>query len=703
MVCLILVSGFNLITAMIVESRLSLNTLIERAVMIFSLVASQWFLSIQVLSLATYLNSRGLVLTAIVSVSLALWIRKAWRAPASRLPWKELLGDARNNLAQSKETHFVLTLFVVALVVMGLNVVAGAFMVPIGDIYHFEKPLFWRQNQSIRPFVTHDPRITCTSFAGEAMGLPGYLFCKSGTVWLGVVWLAGILWLAGVLSLGVVYSLARRLGSSRRASMVAALLPLGVPSWYIMFFQSDAAMCLAGLWVGASVLFLMRCGGAVELSGEILTRLGCSVFCFILSSGAKNTTIFLTPVFVLGLALYLRRLLFEVKVMRVLAGCGIVAVLCSGVLWNYAFNFKWYGNISGPLFLQGTLSGDRSFLSAWTRCCRGAVLFLLDATWLPRSARETYTTVCHKAVRLLGGRNELAEDDGEALFNFQNLLPGAGIGLLGPLAVLPAFIYGTLRLWRRGGKTNSQDKLAGDMDFLLLLLFVTSYSFLCHVFLKSQYIGLWRLMPGFPALAAPVCGLLLERHWQRIAFLTLTGLCMLVLTTRNLAMIGNRLAANKLVSKVEGNGFVQKFFSKIDKGQPWEVECQWENEAPQKAIIHEPYLSREIALMFLQKARHPAVVAFAGGIFSDAYYFFGPDLSNRIVPLVDDRQPKQLLEPPTNADYLVFAQKYDIEPVKLKLWAARRGYRPFLQVNREGKCEFLSFEKNPNRKMEPKI
>jgi hypothetical protein len=161
-------------------------------------------------------------------------------------------------------------------------------------------------------------------------------------------------------------------------------------------------------------------------------------------------------------------------------------------------------------------------------------------------------------------------------------------------------------------------------------------------------------------------------------------------------MMGNRFAANKLVSKLEGSGGVQKFFSKIGKPQPWEVEYQWGDEAPQKAMIYEPYSSREIALMFLQKARHPAVVGFAGGVLSDAYYFFGPDLSNRIVPLVDFRQPEQLLEPPANADYLIFAQDADIEPVKQNLWAMRHGYRPFLQVNREGECLFLSFEKNPN-------
>jgi hypothetical protein len=688
MACLILVCGFSLATAIILESRLSLNTLLERAVMIFSLAAVQLLLSVQALSLITCLNSRGLILAGLVSVSLAVCVLMVRRAPASRVSWDQLLRGTRTELAVEKDGRFVLALFLFAAGVMGLNAIAGAFMIPLGDAYHFEMPLFWRQNQSIEPFITHDPRITSASFAGEALGLPGFVFCKSGMMWLVVVWLAGIL------SLAVVFSLARRLGCSPRASAVAALLPLGIPAWHQYFIESDAAMCLAGLWVGASLLLLMRCGGAVELSGEFLTRLGCSIFCFILGCGAKNTTVFLAPVFLVALAICLRKLLFDPKVMKVLAQWGVAAVLGSGVLWNYAANYKWYGNVSGPPFLRGHLSSDRSIPAVWTRCCRGTVLFLFDVTWLPRSAHETYDAVCQKAAGFLGGKKELAEDE-KALFNFQDLQPNAGIGLTGPLVVLPAFFYGAIRLLRCRNKTSLDDKLPGGRDFWLLLLFVTSYAFLCHVFLKSQNIGLWRLMPALPVLAAPVCGLLLEKRWQRLAVLALAGLCALVPVSGNLAMMGNRFAADKLVSELESNGILQRFFSKIGKRPPMEVECQWDNETPQKALIHEPYNSREIALLFLRRARHPAVIAFAGGVCSDAYYFFGPDLSNQIAPLVDIRNPEQLLEPPANANYLVFAPNADIDPVKQNVWAMQRGYQPFLRVNSGRACLFLAFQKNP--------
>jgi len=379
--------------------------------------------------------------------------------------------------------------------------------------------------------------------------------------------------------------------------------------------------------------------------------------------------------------------------MRVLATWGVVALLCSGVPWNYAWNFKWYGSISGPPAMRGLLlSGDQSIPFVWTRCCRGAVLFGFDVMWLPQSARETYEAVCQKAVGFLGGKKELAED----VNGFSHFEVGSGFGLIGLLVILPAFIYGAVRILRCRSKTSLEDKFPGSRDFLLLLLFVTGYALLCHVFLKSQDIGLWRVMPAFPVLAAPVCGLLLEKRWQRIAVLTLVGLCALVPASHNLVMMGNRFAADKLVSELENKGIVQKFFSKVGKRPPLEVECQWGDEAPQKALLHEPYNIREIALMFLQRAKHPAVIAFAGSFLSDAYYFFGPDLSNHVASLVDSRKPDQLLEPPPNADYLVFERSFTIDPVKQNVWARQHGYTPFLRVDGAHKCLLLAFQKNPN-------
>ena len=105
--------------------------------------------------------------------------------------------------------------------------------------------------------------------------------------------------------------------------------------------------------------------------------------------------------------------------MRVLAVWGTAGVLCSGVFWNYAWNFKWYGNIGGPPAMRELLvSRDQSIPSVWTRCCRGAVLFLFDVTWLPRSADKTYEAVCQKAVGFLGGQKELTEDVNESLSIF---------------------------------------------------------------------------------------------------------------------------------------------------------------------------------------------------------------------------------------------------------------------------------------------
>jgi hypothetical protein len=667
-------------TAVLLESRLLLNGLYERLLMIFSLAAGLLILAVQLLSLAASLNGGGLMLAGVVSLVLGLFVQRALRTPADRQSWKSLLISSRAELDGGGGGGFVPALLLVAMGLMAINALVGTCMIPLGDPYHFERQLFWRQNQSIEPFVTYDPRITCTSFAGEALGVAGFIFCKSGVPWVATVWVAGCL------TLPLMFLLARRLGCSPRASAMASVLPLGIHSVQQHYLEADSASCLAALWAGAAFLFLLRCGAVAELSAAVLTRLGCSAFCFLLACGTKNTIVFLAPFFLLALAASLRSRLFTVKALSVLALVGLLALLGSGVGLNFVWNYKWYGNICGPTSMQGHLSHDRSAPAIWTRCCRGAVVFVLDPQWLPRSTQKTYESICHQAVHLLGGKSSLSEDD-PSLFNFNDLLPGEGIGPLGPLFLLPAFVYGVARFWRHNDKTGNTIALPGAHDFCVLLAVVTGYAFLSHVFLRSQDIGVWRLMPAFAVLAIPACGLLLEKPAPRLIALILAGICLLNSMAGNLSMVSNRFA-------VEDDNLLQKVLLKLGKRAPVAVDFHWGDEAPEKAFLREPYNNREIGLLFLQRARHPAVIGFAGGFGSDASTLFGADLSNRITSLVDCSHPEQLLEPATNVDYLVFPQYSDIEPVKDQRWAEQHGYHPFLRVDRSDACVFLSFQKD---------
>ena len=179
MALLILVCGCSLATAIILESRLSLNTLMERAVMIFSLAAGQLLLSIQALSLATCLNGRGLILAGIVSVGLALCVMMVWRAPAGRISWEQLWQNTRAELAAGKAGRFVLALFLAAAGVLGLNAIAGAFMVPLGDPYHFDKPLFWMQNQSIERSSRTIPGSVARHSRARRWGCPALCFARA--------------------------------------------------------------------------------------------------------------------------------------------------------------------------------------------------------------------------------------------------------------------------------------------------------------------------------------------------------------------------------------------------------------------------------------------------------------------------------------------------------------------------------------------
>ena len=181
------------------------------------------------------LNRQGLILAGIASVGLALC---AWNGLAGSSPPRTLgntLAKHTNQAVRGQGWTFCVNAFSGGCGHDGFERDCGDVYDSAGDSYHFDRLLFWRQNQSIEPFVTYNPWINATSFAGEALGLPGFVCCKNGAMLLGVVWLAG------VLSLGVVFSLARRLGCSPRASVVAAMLPLGIPAWHQYFIEADTA------------------------------------------------------------------------------------------------------------------------------------------------------------------------------------------------------------------------------------------------------------------------------------------------------------------------------------------------------------------------------------------------------------------------------------------------------------------------------
>ena len=669
------------VSAASIESRFPLNNLLERVLVILTLVAAQLILAVQLLSLFDFLTGGGLLL-ACLGFALAGWgTTCVWPLPANRLSWKAVLAKNWAETAGAKEHWPALGLLVFGAGLICLYSLLGAFMLPLDDGYRYEKPLFWIQNHSIAPIVTNNPRINVTSFADAALSLPGYLYCHS------VLMFAFITLCAGIMSLWVVFSLARKLGCSWPAAACASILTLGTSIFALPFLTVSAASYLAALWVGASLVFLMEGQNPSEApSNERLTRLGFSAACFLMACGAKNTTVFLAPFYLVGLAVCGRRFLFQKKVVLILAASAMLGLLCSGTAWNYIGNIKWYGNPQGPPFMQKHLSQELDFHSAWTRVARGAILMAADLLYIPPSARDAYGTLCQKAVHVIGGKNELGEDDDYYNFQKENISPRSACGLVGVIFLLPALVAGVQRMTGRGdsaGKAGSFHRI----NIGLLLLFGTGYFLACHVFLRWQPIGLWRLMPAFPVIEAPLFGLLLERFRYQLAALLLVIFSSMLFLTFDSGMMARRFASP------DDNRILKKLIE-FGRHHSFTAEYQWVNEPAHDLFIGEDYCSRQIPQKFMERVDRATVIAFVGGVNSEAYYLFGRDFSNTVIPLNDSRNPGRLLSPPENAKYLVFGERCKIDADKVA-WASSHGYLLVFQVFVEKRCVFMGFKKIP--------
>jgi hypothetical protein len=392
-----------LISGVCIESRWSLNSLLERVLMVFTLAAGQLLLGIQYLSLMAWLTGPRLIGVNVLFTLLFVGLSRLWPRANERLSWKTLLTKTWQGLAVQRRETLVLAFLAIALVSIVVYCSLGAWMIPLGDSYHFERPVFWIQNCSIAPFPVNNPRINMTSFVGEALALPGYMFFHTGTLYVVITFLASIL------ALGIVFSVARRLGCSAGASLCAAAMTTGFTDFAVTFLLVRDESYLAGMWAGASLLFLINSRPTEGFAKPPLTQLGCSVFCFLMACGAKNTIFLLAPLYLIALVVTLRGFLFKRRAILTLALGGGIGLFCSGVLWNYVNNKLWYGDARGPQLMQDHLSRDFGLRSVWTRLSRGAVLVVFDTVWVPKSARKAYADACEKAVELLGGQKQLRD------------------------------------------------------------------------------------------------------------------------------------------------------------------------------------------------------------------------------------------------------------------------------------------------------
>jgi hypothetical protein len=165
--------------------------------------------------------------------------------------------------------------------------------------------------------------------------MPGFMYLHSSVMFV------GISFGAGVLCLGVVFALARKMGCGPGASACAAAMALSFPDFVLNYLGLEAGHYLLAMWTGASLLFLIGSRPTGSMSRPQLTQLGCSVLCFLMACGAKNTVALLAPLYLMAVLMTLGRLVITRQIILVAVLCAGFASLASGMLWNYVSNKLW--------------------------------------------------------------------------------------------------------------------------------------------------------------------------------------------------------------------------------------------------------------------------------------------------------------------------------------------------------------------------
>ena len=643
-----------------IERTLIVNQILLRAIAIATLAAAQLLLSIQLLSLGSWLTAGKLLLANFAATAL-VWIGSRSAGPSlERKPWRQLWREARAAFEDVRKERETLLLVAFAAGSMLLTVGLGALMLPTGDIYHFEMPLYWRQHASLLPFAINDPRVVTTSFLAEALALPGYLYANSGLMF---IWLT---LLGAALGMAVVFGLARGIGCDRAAAAGAAALLVGGSAFNLNLLNLRACNYWAGAWTGASMLFLFELVRSREKGiRRPMTMLGGSVACLCMACGAKNPTVVIVPVYLGCLVLALGRHVRTPAAWLTCAGSAAAGIACSGVAWNYVENARWFGDPRGPAYMQQHVSRDYSLPAIWTRMLRGAGVLVCDTVYLPPRWQPASGAVARKAIEALGGRERLAEDAGFHSVLERTFEPRKAFGLIGVLFLMPGMILAVMKVAQPGvcAPPWSRERSAS------LLWMVIGAFVLGHAFLRWQSNGLYRVMPFFAVLAAPFCGLALARRWARVSALLVLALSLSVFALVNLSVVARRFDLSPSVAS----------FARLAGAKEWgrDGTFQAKGEAAGSLRVREGYTDREILQAALRDVPDGSRIGFVAGEGFESYYLFGPRLINEVTSLTDSNQPGRIIALPRPAPSFLVIQAPDDAR---RRWAFEHGYESLAEA-----------------------
>lgn len=484
-----------------------------------------------------------------LSVMLSLSLLHIARQPVRSLitAWRDTGEEWISVFRMNLSSRSVGTLwFICVLVVVVLSGIMQ-LLVPINGfddrMYHASRVLYWIQNQTALPFITHNDRQVVFGFGSELFFLWPILFTKTEIIGRVVFWLG---FPTAALSL---YILARELGISKAISAAATTVWVATPivlkysvglspgSWFTVFVLGSA------FWVVRST----KSPGSVD-KGLFLAGLNIMI-----ALGIQFTALALVPAV---LAAPLIVLVHDQRraITSVLGGLA-VGLLASGVFLTLAPNEINYGNPFGPASMRQVHTADLSLTQIYTHTVRLPFL-LLELPVVPSDGiRQELAGWGNGVIALLGADKPLPLETSQVwpgLFVYNVPQFGSRFSLAG-IAWLPVLLIAFIQFMREIFRKFPIDHISSQS-----LLFILEAPLVGGI----VYVTRWQAGAALPdryliapfALAIPMCGILINQASinRRKAVIVVTAILALSSAVVSVFTVPQAFSIPKMIFQIYG-------------------------------------------------------------------------------------------------------------------------------------------------------
>ncbi len=307
-------------------------------------------------------------------------------------------------------------------------------------MYHGSRVLYWIQNASVFPYVSHNDRQTISTWGSEVFFLWPVLFTKNEAVGRMVMWSAFPALLAGLVRM------LRRRRLSVAACLGAALLVASAP----LCFESSLGLSPEGwlsLFLLGSLASLVR---AAEVPRGRPAHLFLSGLLLVLAANVRPTALAALPAPLAAVFLAGPRENLAARA-RALALGALLGLGLSGLGAAFAFNLARFGSPLGPEGPRHIVAADISPRQLWTHAVRlPFLLFDLHVDRMSAVGSAVYAAGS-KAASVLGAKARLPgerPDGWPGTFEFPPSQAHPTFSLAG-IALLPVLALGAWAAVRR--------------------------------------------------------------------------------------------------------------------------------------------------------------------------------------------------------------------------------------------------------------